>query len=139
MPLTPDDFAVNARKPRPQHPKGYEPGFEWDGRKGTIVADPTGAANPPQFETLLAELCEAIGEDPADYAIVGNIQVRRWQQTPGDDYLYYHRATISRVGGMVDGDPDVDALLARVAESGGDVRVTPGREMRSPPTCAAGL
>lgn len=109
-----DDFAVNARKPRPKHPKGWEPGFEWDGRKGFIVAEPGKGA--PQFETLLIELCEAIGEDPARYEIVGDIQVRRWQQTPGDDYLYYHRATISLKGSAgSDTDVDVEALCARVS------------------------
>lgn len=107
------DFAVNARKPRAAHPKGWEPGFEWDGRKGFIVAEPGKTA--PQFETLLAELCAAIGEDPAHYEIVGDIQVRRWQQSPGDDYLYYHRATIALRSGSTDTDPDVDALCARVS------------------------
>lgn len=108
------DFAVNVRKPRAKHPKGYEPGFEWNGRKGTIIATSTEAK--PQFEALLAELCEAIGEDPAGYEIVGDIQVRRWQQTPGDEWLYYHRATIHKTNGADGDDPDVDALLAAVAK-----------------------
>lgn len=111
-----DQFAVNARKPRPVHPKGWEPGFEWDGRKGVIVADPSATAPAPQFTALLAELCEAIGEDPADYEIVGDIQVRRWQQSPGDEYLYYHRATISRRDHDHEHDPDVDALIASVTK-----------------------
>ena len=111
-----EDFAVNVRKPRAKHPAGWEPGFEWDGRRGTIVRDPSSDATPPQFEALLAELCAAIGEDPADYEIVGDIQVRRWQQTPGDEYLYYHRATISRTRGADEFDVDVDALLAAVGK-----------------------
>lgn len=111
----PDDFAVNARKPRQVHPKGWEPGFHWDGRKGTITRDPSTDSAPPQFEALLAELCAAIGADPGDYEIVGDIQVRRWQQTPGDEWLYYHRATISRRPGSAEGDVDVDALLREVS------------------------
>jgi hypothetical protein len=128
-----DDVAVNARKPRASHPKGWEPGLEWDGRKGTITRDPSSDSTPPQFETLLAELCAAIGEDPTDYEIVGDIQVRRWQQTPGDEYLYYHRATIHKRCG--DGDEfayDVDALLREVARR--KPRVT-----REPKTGGAGL
>lgn len=109
-----EDFAVNVRKPRRKHPDGWEPGFEWDGRKGTLIADPLSDAKPPQFQTLLDELCAAIGEDPKDYRIVGDIQVRRWQQTPGDDYLYYHRATISRTQDAVE-DVDVEALVASVS------------------------
>jgi predicted phosphodiesterase len=109
-------LAVNVRKPRPKHKPGWEPGFEWDGRKGVITSEPSGSPQPPQFTALLGELCEAIGEDAADYEIVGDIQVRRWQQTPGDEYLYYHRATISRRSGAGADDPDVDALLAAVAK-----------------------
>lgn len=110
-----DSFAVNARKPRPSHPKGWEPGFEWDGRKGTIVRDPSTDATPPQFTALLIELCAALGEDPAGYEIVGDIQVRRWQQRPGDDYLYYHRATIRRRSAADGTDPDVEQLFQKVA------------------------
>jgi predicted phosphodiesterase len=110
-----DDFAVNARKTRPTHPKGWEPGLEWNGRHGTIVTDPSAEGKPPAFDALLKELADAIGIDPADYEIVGDIQVRRWQQTPGDDYLYYHRATISQRSAAAV-DVDVDALCAAVAK-----------------------
>lgn len=108
--------ALNARKQRATHPKGWEPGFEWDGRKGVIVGDPSGVSQPPQFESLLRELCEAVGLDPGDYQIVGDIQVRRWQQTPGDDYLYYHRATISRCSADSGPDVDVEQLAAAVSK-----------------------
>lgn len=108
------DLAVHAVKPRPQHAAGWEPGFVWDGRKGSITSAPSGEPNPPQFESLLAELCAAIGEKPEDYEIVGNIQVRRWQQTVGPDWLYYHRATIQKRAGAAE-DADVDALLAEVS------------------------
>jgi hypothetical protein len=114
--VKPEDFAVNARKPRPSHPAGFAPGeIVWDGRKGTITADPTTSGGQPQFEALLADLCDKIGEDPKDYEIVGNIQLRRWQQHVGEDFLYYHKATIQRRSGTTDGDPDVDALLAEVS------------------------
>jgi hypothetical protein len=111
-----EHLAVNVRKPRPSHPKGWNPGeIEWDGRKGTITADPTTTGTQPQFTALLADLCDKIGEDPADYEIVGNIQLRRWQQHVGEDFLYYHRATIQRRAGVAEGDVDVDALLAEVS------------------------
>lgn len=109
-----DDQPIHVTKPRRKHPDGWEPGFEWDGRKGTLIADPLSDAKPPQFQALLEELCAAIGEDPKNYRIVGDIQVRRWQQTPGDDYLYYHRATISRTQDAVE-DVDVEALVASVS------------------------
>lgn len=105
-----DDFAVHAKKPRLTHPKGWEPGFEWDGRKGTLISDPSQGAESPEFQALMAEL----GFDPATHEIVGPIQVRRWQQTPGDDYLYYHRATIALRSS--EERPDVDALLAEVSK-----------------------
>lgn len=105
-----EDFAVNSRKPRQTHPKGYEPGYEWDGRTGWIVSDPTAERTSPQFDKLLKDL----DFDPATHEIVGNIQVRRWQQSPGDEYLYYHRATIALKGEIV--EHDVDALIAKVAK-----------------------
>jgi hypothetical protein len=111
-----DYFAVNARKARPSHPTGFAPGeIVWDGRKGTITADPTADGGQPQFEALLADLCDKIGEDPADYEIVGNIQLRRWQQHVGEDFLYYHKATIQRRAGTGGEDVDVDALLKEVS------------------------
>lgn len=126
--LSDDNLAVNARKPRPKHDKGWEPGFVWDGRNGTITSEPGSTATPPQFTALLTELATAIGEDPDQYEIVGDIQVRRWQQTPGEDYLYYHRATISRKSSAADGDVDVEALLKQVGRRG----------PRKVPTVAAG-
>lgn len=105
-----DDFAVNARKPRLTHPRGWEPGFEWNGREGTLISDPISGPETPAFQALMAEL----GFDPDLHEIVGPIQVRRWQQTPGADYLYYHRATIALRG--VQADTDVDALLAEVGK-----------------------
>lgn len=112
--LKPEQFAVNARRAKRVHPKGWEPGFEWDGRRGVITSDPTTGAKPPQFESLLAELCAAIGEDPANYTIVGDIQVRRWQQRPGDEWLYYHRATISRISSCDETALDLDSLVSEV-------------------------
>ena len=109
--MDPDDFAVNVRKPRLTHPKGWEPGFEWNGRHGTLISDPSPGASSPQFEQLMAEL----GFDPAAHEIVGPIQVRRWQHAPGEDYLYYHRATIALRSGADGTDPDVEQLFQKVA------------------------
>jgi hypothetical protein len=129
-----NDDPIHVRKPRPKHKPGWEPGFVWDGRKGSITLEPgtESGASRAQFTALLSELAEAIGEDPDLYEIVGDIQVRRWQQTPGDEYLYYHRATITRKAGGAEGDPDVDALLAEVRKRG-------TRKVPSTDTTGAGL
>jgi len=122
-------IAVNARKPRLAHPKGWEPGFEWDGRKGSITSDPTQGATSPHFEQLLGEL----GFDPETHEIVGPIQVRRWQHAPGEEYLYYHRATIA-LRSVFDGiDVDVEVLANRVAKR------RPRTERHSPACGDAGL
>jgi hypothetical protein len=115
-----DQPAVNARKPRPSHPKGWNPGeIEWDPNRnrGFITADPTTPGGSPQFTSLLGELCENIGEDPADYEIVGQVQVRRWKSLSPDGpvWLYYHRATIQKRAGALENDVDVDALLREVS------------------------
>lgn len=85
------ELAVHASKPKASHPKGWEPGIEWDGRKGWIISDPRPGNTTPEFEDLLYEF----GFDPATHQIVGDIQVRRWQQRPGDEFLWYHKATIA--------------------------------------------
>lgn len=105
-----EDFAEHAKKPRLTHPKGWEPGFEWDGRKGTLISDAKSGPETPAFQELMREL----GFDPATHEIVGPIQVRRWQQTPGDDYLYYHRATIA-LRASADIESDIDELLTAVS------------------------
>lgn len=104
------EMAQHVRRARVHHPKGWEPGFEWNGKVGTLISEPTAERTSPAFEALLVEL----GFDPQLHEVDGPIQVRRWQQTPGDEYLYYHRATI-RLRDSVN-DVDIDLLVARVAK-----------------------
>jgi hypothetical protein len=61
--------------PTPELPKGWEPGFEWDGEHGELTTGPV-AKQPdgPIWDHLLADW----GLDPDLVEIVGNIRVKGW-------------------------------------------------------------
>lgn len=46
---------LEARRPRPSHPPGWEPGYEWDGHAGTLTTGPLDA-EPDDWDDLLAAL-----------------------------------------------------------------------------------
>jgi hypothetical protein len=105
------EVAVNARKPQATHPKGWEPGLVWDGERGHVTSEPVRTQSEPDFDGII----RFFGYDPALYEVDGSVQHRAWQQKPGEDYLYYYRATIVRRG-SAGSDVDLDALAAAIAK-----------------------
>jgi len=93
---------------RPEHPKGWEPGIAWDGRRGevTTVADD----EPTTWDDLIADW----GLDPATVTVVpGSVQIRAWDtQRDGElERLRYYRATLVERTPTDDADRvDVEAL-----------------------------
>jgi hypothetical protein len=78
-------------------PKQYRAGIEFDGVNGTATTPY--ATTPKSFEEMLiaAEL------DPAEYEIVGNPKISKWQQREDGDYLTSFRFTFTKkVGTEVD-------------------------------------
>ena len=97
-----------ASRPRPSHPKGWEPGI--DTAKGTLTVE--GGESPPQdWSRIISEL----GLDPAEWTVDESqpVQVRTWDS--GDKRCYYYRATVEPLRGRV--SPDVDALVAQVKKA----------------------
>lgn len=100
---------ADARRPRPTHPKGWEPGVDTAARTVTVKA---GAEPPADWSAVIAEL----GLDPKAWTVdeTQPVQVRSWDS--GDQRMYYYRATVLPAVEAA-GGPDVDELLRRVGRA----------------------
>lgn len=81
-----------ARKPKADHPKGWEPGVVWNGTEGTVTSRPTDEQDP-RWDTWLTSW----GFDPNLFEIVEPVQVRTWDAPVGNGetkQLWYYRASI---------------------------------------------
>jgi hypothetical protein len=109
-----DGVAVNVRKARPSHPKGWEPGFVWDGERGVVTAEPQTTPLEVADDYDFGHVIRFFGYDPELYEVEGSVNHRAWQQKPEEPYLFYYRASIVRRG-TAEGSLDVDALLKEVS------------------------
>ena len=94
-----------ARRPRPKHPSGWEPGI--DTAAGTITVE--GGETPPKdWSHILWNL----GLDPADWQVDEDapVQVRSWDS--GERRQFYYRATVIPASSA--SSPDVDALIKQI-------------------------
>lgn len=114
--LASEQFAVNARKPKPQHPKGWEPHVEERGDTASIVTTPI-PADVNADERMLLEL---MGFDADEWEICSEIvNCRTWQGVVKDNdgeiqqpwNRYYKFDARRRVAGA---RADLDALVRRV-------------------------
>ena len=100
---------------RRSHPKGWEPGVQWDGNKGTLTTEPVDVT--PDWDALL----QVWGLDPLHYEIDGTPQFRAWDGIVKnkDGYsetkrLYYYKATIRRRSRQLVNDVELRDLFKRV-------------------------
>jgi hypothetical protein len=89
-------------------PKQYRAGIEFDGVNGTATTPY--ATTPKSFEEMLiaAEL------DPAEYEIVGNPKISKWQQREDGDYLTSFRFTFTKKAGT---EVDLHLLYAQAKKT----------------------
>ena len=82
----------NYKSNKPNHPRGYEPGVEWDGSKGYVVTEPLSEA-PKDWTAILG-----VWGLPTDGSvkIVEPIQMRAWdtQTKDGIQRMFYYRANV---------------------------------------------
>jgi hypothetical protein len=106
-----DKAPENARREKPKHPTGWEPGVEWDGTQGQITAQ--WDHKVPDWGALLA----LWDFDPAQYEIVdGTVQVRAWDAAIGGGEvrrMWYHRAAIRQRRAAALDVADLIALVKR--------------------------
>lgn len=100
-----DDKA--APPPPAKHPTGWEPYVEQNGDKAVGISQPF--ATSPDERAIIS----AWDLDPDEWQIVGEMNVRRWQQEPGGDWLKYFKANLIRR--LKSDRVDVDELL-KIAE-----------------------
>ena len=82
------DLREEAARPE-RHPAGWEPHVVEHGDTAT------GVTRPLEGDPSHDDLIRAWGMDPAEWAIVGNVQVRRWQ-TYDERWLRYYKAVLRR-------------------------------------------
>ena len=83
-----------ASRKRPKHPDGWAPGYVDTGDRIEVA---TTLTSKPQSD-VWRQLLEDEGYNPDEYHIAepDGVQHRKWQQRPGDDYLYYFKFTAVR-------------------------------------------
>lgn len=105
-----DSFAEPAFRPRIQHPKGWEPGFTWDGTTGFITTSPL-AERPTTWDEFIRDA----GLDPNDVEVVGPVQVRGWDvpqsSKQGGGLVRAHYYRLSLVRRVADNLPDIRSLM----------------------------
>ena len=69
----------NAKKPRRQHPEGWEPGVQWNGNEGTVTTTGMPAENAPDWATVL----RVWGLDPEHFEVVEPVLFNVWGDTLG--------------------------------------------------------
>jgi hypothetical protein len=99
----------DAHKPRPSHPKGWEPGV--DTARGTLTVQ--GGDLPPQD---WSEIIRELGLDPEVWTVdeTQPVQVRTWDS--GEKRCYYYRATVQPLRSSV--SVDVERLIGALRRSG---------------------
>jgi hypothetical protein len=97
----------HARKPAPEHPKGWEPHVVWDGTRGQV----TGRVNerPKDWHDLITSM----GLDPDEVEVVEPVRMAWWDVVTreGTERAYYARANIRRRHGA---GADIAELLRHV-------------------------
>lgn len=86
----PDDYQ---RPARPNHPKGWEPGHEWNGNAGYINTGPQ-----PEQPRSWDEFIRDSGLDPNEVEVIEPVQVRGWDMPTSEGVVraHYYRLTVKR-------------------------------------------
>jgi hypothetical protein len=123
----PDLSSIAKHQSRRQkaHPKGWEPGIQWNGQTGALTVQAADEPDPSIWKVLI----EDWGLDPQRVQIVpGSLQIRAWDANLGEgnvQRLKYYRATLQPRESSID-RADVEALIKFATKK------RPGRPL--PPT-----
>ena len=94
------------RRPQ-QHPKGFEPGYEWNGLKGYVNTGPLDA-EPKTWDQFIRDS----GLDPDEVEVVGPVNVRGWDSmAKGGNTVRMHYYRLSVVRKSTTGLPDLPTLM----------------------------
>ena len=111
-----EQAAKHDRKPRPNHPTGWEPGAQLSGLGGFLIPTPRahdGDTVRPEHEPWDDHLRRA-GLDPADVEVVPPVEIRTWDAADGLGGIHtmvYFRAKIVTRNGQADDFPELRKLI----------------------------
>lgn len=119
----------DARKPRPKHPNGWEPGV--DTAKGVVTAVSEVSSPPTDWSDIIREL----GLGP-EWTVDESqpVQVRTWDS--GDKRMYYYRAAVLPVAG-IEAVADLEALAKEIRRTRKKPPVKTGQVDRALVVCLA--
>lgn len=94
------------RAPR-SHPKGWEPGYTWDGTTGVFTTQPL-AERPATWDEFIRDA----GLDPDEVEVVGPVNVRGWDaNTGGGNIVRLHYYRLNLVRRAATSLPDIRTLM----------------------------
>lgn len=108
--------AQHALRPPLAHPKGWEPGYTWDGSTGVLTTKPL-TDRPRTWDEFILDA----GLDPADVEVIEPVNIRGWdspvaaKQGGGIVRMHYYRLNLRRRASLELPDLPTVMRLARQA------------------------
>jgi len=117
------------RRDKQDHPKGYEPGFEWDGHTGYVNTGPLGD-RPKTWDEFIRDS----GLDPNEVEVIEPVNVRGWDaQRKGGSVvrMHYYKLNVRRRVLKQDIDDLVKAAKSRLRKQPPIADVSAGQAAKS--------
>lgn len=95
------------RRPKRQHPEGWEPGVTWNGNEGTITTNGMPAENAPDWSTVL----KVWGLDPDKFEVVEPVLFNVWGDTLGVLNRQWKGKVVQKVRGS---NADVEEMIDEI-------------------------
>ena len=112
---THQDKHPHKNKKKNKHPDGFDPGIQFDGKKGTITSTPQNSMNVEWKD----QLQKYFGNDYKHYKVIEPAEIRSWDMVVGPNQietLYYFKAKIVSNKHYM-GDDDFKKLLSQIKKT----------------------
>lgn len=96
-----------AKRPKRQHPEGWEPGVSWNGNDGTITTGPMAGDMSPNWDAVL----KVWGLDPEKFRVVEPVLFNAWGDPLGALNRQWKGKVVQRTAFR---DVDVDAVIDEI-------------------------
>jgi len=107
--------SIRRTKKKNKHPDGFDPGIQFDGKKGTITSTPQNSMNVEWKD----QLQKYFGNDYKHYRVIEPAEIRSWDMVVGPgqiETLYYFKAKIVSNKHYM-GDNDFKKLLSQIKKT----------------------
>lgn len=96
-----------AKRPKRQHPEGWEPGVSWNGSEGTVTTGPMIGDNSPDWDTVL----KVWGLDPTKFRVVEPVLFNAWGDPMGVLNRQWKGKVVQKTAIH---DTDIDAVIDEI-------------------------